>query len=504
LVFFLCFFGISAIGQFYFVRSQADQLNAKKISESIKNINQAISYNDGIDLKNYSKAYIVAADYYIVFNDGSIFDFWPDQKIGVPPGLLPPVECPVLENRIFAKPSVATYLGPAKKPEQWTFYAKHFDNGYVIAGISEYDNVNKVDYLLKTNIAYFGDTFESALQVTESKIDNGVSWALINNKNELVNGSGMIPLKTNAIELGKNSSKPHHRRLGANDYYISYGPIIDKKGTHVGFAILPLETNSTESMIRTMRNFNFIIAIVSIFTFGVVASVYNSRHEREKRVIRESLQNYFSPQIMEAILKDPQKLKLGGQRREITVLFSDIRSFTSLSEKLTPTDLSIFLQEYFNEMTEAVFNTDGILDKYIGDGLMAFWGAPIEQPDQADRAVNTAVDMMKRLKVLKQKWNTKEYSGIDIGIGINLGIAAIGNFGSIKRYDYTVIGDTVNTASRLESLNKEFQSNILIADSVRSQLSFKIDLIDKGDLEIKGKGKIVHVFQVRMDSGNIN
>ncbi len=149
-------------------------------------------------------------------------------------------------------------------------------------------------------------------------------------------------------------------------------------------------------------------------------------------------------------------------------------------------------------MTEAVFATDGIVDKYMGDAVMAFWGAPIDQPDQADRAVRTAIDMMKRLARLQNKWSKEGYAQIDIGIGINLGIAAIGNFGSTKRFDYTVIGDTVNAASRLEALNKEFHSNILISESVKAQLSMQVEMQDKGEVPIRGKEKPVRVFQVAL------
>jgi GGDEF domain-containing protein len=157
------------------------------------------------------------------------------------------------------------------------------------------------------------------------------------------------------------------------------------------------DISDDEAMVSNMRNFNIAIAVISIVVFLLITSIYNSRNEKQKREIREAFQNYFSPQILQAILKEPSKLKVGGQRREVTVLFSDIRSFTTIAEHLPPAALSTFLQEYFNEMTEAVFATDGILDKYIGDAVMAFWGAPIEQPDQADRAVTTAIDMMNRL-----------------------------------------------------------------------------------------------------------
>jgi len=498
LLFFVVFFGISGVVQFLFVRSQTDKVIRTDLEDGANSINQAVSYDNGIRLKDYTKALITASEYYVVFNDGTLFDYFPDAKVGVPEGLIPPVDCPVLKEEVFRAPTVVSYLGPAKQPEKWTFYAKRLDKGFAIVGVSQYDDVLDSDSLLRTNLAYFGSTLKSAKHVNPSKIDNAVAWALVDDKSVLVNGAGMIPFKTNGLEIGKDISKPAHRKLGKNFYYVLYAPILDRNGNQVATAIIPSEINSNEVMVNNMGNFNIAVALFSVMVFLILMSIYNSRTEKAKREIRESFQNYFSPQILQAILKEPNKLKLGGQRREVTVLFSDIRSFTSLAERLPPAALSRFLQEYFNEMTEAVFATDGIVDKYIGDAVMAFWGAPIDQPDQADRAVRTAIDMMSRIRRLQGKWIKEGYSQIDIGIGINLGIAAIGNFGSTKRFDYTVIGDTVNAASRLESLNKEFHSNILISESVKAQLSGQVEMQDMGEVQVRGKEKPVRVFQVAL------
>jgi class 3 adenylate cyclase len=496
LLFFVIFFGISAVAQFLFVRSQSNQVIRKDVSDGSNSLNQAIGYDNGINLKDYNKANITASNYYIVFNDGSLFDYSPDLKVGVPEGLMPPVECPVLTDKVLKAPTVVSYLGPAKEPEKWTLYGKRFDKGYVILGVSEYDYVSGVEDALRTNLGYFGSTLESAKKVNNNKIDSFISYALVDEKGKLINGGGRIPLKTNGIKIGEDSKGSAHRRFGKDSYYVRYAPVTDKKDNQVGTAILTEEINSTEAMVRNMLSFSIVVALLSIIVFLIITSIYNSRNEKAKREIREAFQNYFSPQILQAILKEPDKLKVGGQRREVTVLFSDIRSFTALAERLPPAALSLFLQEYFNEMTEAVFATDGILDKYIGDAVMAFWGAPIDQPDQADRAVRTAIDMVSRVHRLQGKWAKEGYSQVDIGIGINLGIAAIGNFGSTKRFDYTVIGDTVNAASRLESLNKEFHSNILISESVRAQLSMQVDMQDKGEVQIRGKEKPLRVFQV--------
>jgi adenylate cyclase len=202
---------------------------------------------------------------------------------------------------------------------------------------------------------------------------------------------------------------------------------------------------------------------------------------------------------MDAILKDPEKLKLGGERREVTILFSDIRSFTSMTESLPPQVLTRLLHEYFSEMTEEVLATDGVVDKYIGDAIMAFWGAPIPQPDQANRAVTTALNMIRRLKTLQEKWKEEGYPELDIGIGINLGVATVGNFGSTKRFDYTVIGDAVNAASRIEGLNKQYKSNIIISESTKRQLTLELKTEDLGEVPVKGKEKPIRIFRVLSD-----
>ena len=195
-------------------------------------------------------------------------------------------------------------------------------------------------------------------------------------------------------------------------------------------------------------------------------------------------------------MRDSKLLKLGGEKREVTVLFSDIRNFTTISESMNPEDLSSLLHEYFTEMTEEVMSTDGVLDKFIGDAVMAFWGAPIEQADQADRAVKAARGMLSRLTILQEKWGSKNLPFIDIGIGIHSGFAIVGNMGSEKRFDYTVIGDTVNTASRLEGLNKEYKTHLIISEATLKKLSIPIQPKPLGETHVKGKTQGINIFEI--------
>jgi adenylate cyclase len=171
-----------------------------------------------------------------------------------------------------------------------------------------------------------------------------------------------------------------------------------------------------------------------------------------------------SSTLVERILARPEMARLGGERRTLTVMFSDIRGFSKLAETLEPEKLASFLNEYLTPMTEIVLASDGTLDKYIGDAVMAMWGAPADVPDHADRACAAAVAMLKRLHDLNQAWRAAGLPEIAIGVGINTGAMAVGNMGSEARFDYTVLGDAVNLAARLEGLTKEYGVDVLAGE----------------------------------------
>ena len=240
--------------------------------------------------------------------------------------------------------------------------------------------------------------------------------------------------------------------------------------------------------------FSNLSLVFLLVTFHGIYHWYRS--EVEKRKIRQTFQHYFSPQVMEEILKNPDALKLGGQKKEVTILFSDIRNFTTITESLPPEQLTMLLQEYFTEMSKEILATDGVLDKFIGDAIMAFWGAPVEQPDHADRAVKTAVTMIKRLKVLQKKWLRQGLPEIDAGVGINTGVVTVGNMGSTERFDYTLIGDAVNAAARLEGLNKEYKTHIIISESTKKSLVKKYPLKSLGQVLVKGKAKPIKIYHL--------
>lgn len=205
--------------------------------------------------------------------------------------------------------------------------------------------------------------------------------------------------------------------------------------------------------------------MVLLVNYAGVSAFRALIEEREKRKLRAAFQQYVPPGLIRELMKAPERLQLGGQERVLSIMFSDIRGFTALSEGLSPLELTAFLNSYTDEMTEIIFRHWGTLDKFQGDAVMAFWGAPYEQDDHAARACAAALDMLRRVDELRQPWRAQGKPDINIGLGINTGRAVVGNMGSRKRFNYTVLGDAVNLASRLEGVNKEYGTRIIVSET---------------------------------------
>lgn len=229
--------------------------------------------------------------------------------------------------------------------------------------------------------------------------------------------------------------------------------------------------------------------------FGGVAYQYFVEG-REKRKMKRLFGQYVSKDVYDQLVANPELARLGGHRRDMTVLFSDIRGFTTLSEKGQPEDVVQTLNEYFTRMVHLVFLHKGTLDKFVGDMVMALFGAPLSDPRHADHAVEAALDMVAELGKLNQKWQAAGRPELDIGIGINTGPMIAGNIGSEAIMSYTVIGDAVNLGSRLESLNKQYGTRIIISDATRQQLTGNYLFRPLGDVVVKGKTKAVAIFEV--------
>jgi adenylate cyclase len=218
--------------------------------------------------------------------------------------------------------------------------------------------------------------------------------------------------------------------------------------------------------------------------------------EREKNRMRGLLRRYLSPQTAEYVLANPDKCHLGGERVTATVLFSDIRGFTAVSEKLAPEEVVARINEYLQAMTQRVFKVDGAVDKYVGDCIMALFGIPVPHPDHPHRAVAAAIDMQSALWELQAHWRAQGLPVLDIGIGIHTGEMVVGNFGMEDRWDFTVIGDAVNLASRVESLNKDLETRILITAATYEFVRDEVDVRGPRTAHVKGKEEEVIVYEV--------
>ncbi len=221
------------------------------------------------------------------------------------------------------------------------------------------------------------------------------------------------------------------------------------------------------------------------------------REEADKKFIRGAFDKFVSPAVIEQMLNDPTKLRIGGEKKELSILFSDVAGFTELSERIEAKALTSFLNEYLGAMTDIVQANNGTLDKYIGDAVMAFWGAPIDNPKHAEMAVKTAVEMQLKIVELNKMFQEKYGFEIEARVGVNSGEVSVGNFGSSKVFEYTVIGDNVNLASRLEGVNKHYGTSIMIADSTLQRLPQGTFVTREVDLiKVKGKHKTVKIHEV--------
>jgi len=251
----------------------------------------------------------------------------------------------------------------------------------------------------------------------------------------------------------------------------------------------------------TFSRWNYWLDLVSLLICAILAylgtSLYHYFLERRERArIQEMFAHYVPDQVVKELMTNPHLLKLGGERRRLTVLFADIWNFTSLSEKLPPEQLVIHLNEYMTAMTEIILTNAGIIDKYEGDLIMAEFGAPVFYPDHSARACHTALQMQSQLVNLCQKWSGAGKPALTIRIGINTGDVIVGNMGSRDLFDYTVLGDAVNLCSRLEKANKFYGTGILISQATRDDLPAQFVARALDDLRVRGRSESVRVYEL--------
>lgn len=246
---------------------------------------------------------------------------------------------------------------------------------------------------------------------------------------------------------------------------------------------------------------NMLIPIVQtlvLFILVYVASIVSHylATMKEKRFIKNAFQQYMAPELVNQLLNNPKSLQYGGSLQEITVLFSDIRSFTTYSENHRPEETVQILKEYLTAMVNIIVDNKGILDKFVGDEVMALYGTPVELPNSALSACKTALQMREKLTELQLKWREEGREDFEIGIGINTGMAVVGNLGSEQIFDYTAIGDTINLGARLEAINKEYNTakHIIISEFTLEKVQDLVDVEYLDEVKVKGKNNAVKIY----------
>lgn len=248
-------------------------------------------------------------------------------------------------------------------------------------------------------------------------------------------------------------------------------------------------------------HFGLAVSVITPITMQIVMMTvaYSYRfilEGRNKEKIKKAMGKYISNDVMENVVKNIDDVKLGGKRADVTILFADIRGFTSMSEKISAEEISMILNEYFSAVEPIITKYNGVINKFIGDAVMAIFGEPIQDKNHVANAVKCADEMLKTVARLREKWIDEGKPKIEIGIGINTGEAFVGNIGSEKRLEYTVIGDVVNLASRIESYNKVYRTNFLISATCYEKVRNIADVIKISDVSIRGKEKKLDIYEV--------
>jgi adenylate cyclase len=267
-------------------------------------------------------------------------------------------------------------------------------------------------------------------------------------------------------------------------------PLVGGEGQVLGVLYVD---NVTSTHRVDEEDLEFLAAFAGIAAVAIEHGQFSERI-RHELVVRNNFERYFAPTLAAQIAGSPDSVKLGGDKRPVAVLFSDIRGFTALSRSMTPDDMAALLSEYFTEMVDCVFRHGGTLDKFMGDAVMAQWGAPIASTDDPDRAMRAAIDMMYALEALNTQWRAEARPELAIGIGLSYGEVFAGNIGSERRLEFTVIGDTVNLASRLCSAAEA--GEILISEDIRGVLQSPPSLDEHPPLKLAGNSAPVAVYRV--------
>lgn len=254
---------------------------------------------------------------------------------------------------------------------------------------------------------------------------------------------------------------------------------------------------------RTWTSFVYVLGVIVVNWFAIVLFKFFGE-EKDKRFIKGAFQQYLSPKVIDRLVDDPGLLKLGGEKREITAFFSDVQGFSTISESLSPEELVELLNEYLTAMTDIIMKYDGTVDKFEGDAVIAFFGAPITYSDHAARACLASLEMQQKLIEMRANWNEQGKHQLHVRIGLNTGFMVVGNMGSAYRMDYTMMGDGVNLAARLEGVNKQYGTYTMISEFTYAEAKEHIEVRELDMIRVVGKNEPVRIYEVLGKKGEVS
>lgn len=304
--------------------------------------------------------------------------------------------------------------------------------------------------------------------------------------------SGRMPvLAQHEVDRDDFSTDQYGQWMSANV------PIRDQSGKLIAAVGVDFPASFVQAKLNRLKLYSLIGFVLAVSFGSFFAFVYSARAGRQIETLKSTFVSYVSRPVLERVLKMRKQSVVHADRRKITVLFSDIRDFSKLSEHMQPEEVVKILNEYFGKMVEIVIRRKGMVDKFIGDGLMALFGAPEEDAYQEENAVYAALEMQEELNKLCKKWKDEARPPFKIGIGISSGTAIVGDLGSIQRLEYTAVGDTVNLASRIESLTKELKADVLISEyTYQGVKGLSLSISKKGSACVRGRNDSVNVYAV--------
>jgi len=368
-------------------------------------------------------------------------------------------------------------------------------------------NIPRIDYTdkdwsaMKGKIVFIGTTFKGSTYVlTPSGLKNTHEIMAISTENLLSKKFIDRPDWLPYAELA-------HILLGVL-FFIILIPRVGVKWSFIWYAIFLTDLFGSAGFLFWQYSYLydwFSPLVICSIVWAHLTYLNYARENKLRLQIKKQFEHYLSPDMVKQLQNNPSLLKLGGETRTLTFLFSDIRGFTPISEKYktNPQGLTVVINKFLTPMTNIIMKNGGTIDKYMGDCIMAFWNAPIDAPNHKEMAIDSALEMIDKLKELNDSNAFGDGNKLNIGIGINSGEAVVGNMGSEQRFDYSVLGDAVNLASRLEGISKNYDATLVVGEDTYNSISSKYNFQKLDDVQVKGKSNKVSIYTVRESNDTI-